>query len=104
MTFEIAPKSTETHSSWDEANLYCMFLEVGGKKGWRLPTKEELKVIYYTCQPYHYLPTNMFVNSYYWSAIEDSSDLAWFMDMSNGYAYSGFKGNHGYVRAVRDVS
>lgn len=103
MNFEAAPKETETHTSWDEAKLYCAFLEVDGKNDWRLPTNEELKKIYQS--------KNDFTNDYYWSSTEDNDNnvglaigkLAWFQDMSNGYVYSGYKGNRAYIRAVRYI-
>ena len=43
MNFEIAPKSTEIQSNWDDARLYCFSLDIGGKTGWRLPTIDELQ-------------------------------------------------------------
>jgi hypothetical protein len=32
--------------SWESANRYCNELTLGGYKGWRLPTTEQLKGIY----------------------------------------------------------
>lgn len=33
MNIEIAPKTTEIQATWDEAVMYCFFLEIDGKKG-----------------------------------------------------------------------
>ena len=46
MKFEIAPIETETRGNWYEARMYCFSLDIDGKVGWRLPTKEELTAIY----------------------------------------------------------
>jgi hypothetical protein len=46
MNFEIAPKSTEIQTNWEEARMYCFSLNIDGKIGWRLPTKAELNEIY----------------------------------------------------------
>lgn len=37
---ELAPTSDKP-MTYDEALMYCMFLEHSGKKGWRLPTVDE---------------------------------------------------------------
>ena len=39
---EIAPKHTELTMSYEDAVLYCLFLNIDGKVGWRLPTLKEL--------------------------------------------------------------
>ena len=40
MSIEIAEVS-DKNFTYDEAVIYCFFLEINGKKGWRLPTKQE---------------------------------------------------------------
>jgi hypothetical protein len=62
MNFEIAPKSTEIEANWDDARLYCFALNIDGKTGWRLPTKEELTKIYQA--------ENDFEEMWYWSGTE----------------------------------
>ena len=96
MNFEIAPKSTEIKLNWDDARLYCFALNIEGKTGWRLPTKEELNEIY--------LSDNDFANVWYWSSTEGNGKLAWGQNMSNGSQYSDGK-YHGfnYVRAIRST-
>ena len=40
MSIEISP-TTDKEFTYDEAVMYCFFLIVDGKKGWRLPTQDE---------------------------------------------------------------
>ena len=95
MNFEIAPKSTEIQATWDNAILYCTFLEVDGKRGWRLPTKEELNQIYESNNDYEPI--------WYWSSTENDGNYAgsqYFIYGNQGYAN---KSDGGYVRAVRTI-
>ena len=78
MKFEIAPKSTEIQANWYDAKLYCFSLDIDGKTGWRMPTKEELNEIYQS--------ENDFVGGTYWSSTEGNKG-------SGGY----------YVRAIRSI-
>ena len=97
MNFEIAPKSTEIQANWYDAKLYCFTLNIDGRVGWRLPTKEELSEIYQS--------ENDFVCTFYWSSTESSDDSAWLQIMSSGYQTSYYKtGGYAYVRAVRDIN
>ena len=96
MEFEIAPKSTEIRLNWDDARLYCFFLNIDGKTGWRLPTKEELNKIYES--------DNDFVGNGYWSSTEFNDDCAWAQYFGNGAQGYGNKGyGSDYVRAIRDL-
>jgi hypothetical protein len=95
MKFEIAPKSTEIQANWDDARLYCFSLNIDGKTGWRLPTKEELSEIYHL--------ENDFEDWYYWSSTEYDDTTAWIQDMSYGTQYGNGKDYGGYVRAIRDL-
>ena len=40
MSIEIEEVS-DKNFTYNEAVVYCFFLEIHGKKGWRLPTKQE---------------------------------------------------------------
>jgi hypothetical protein len=96
MNFEIAPKSTEIQSDWYEARMYCFSLNIDGKVGWRLPTKDELNEIYES--------ENDFVYAYYWSSTECSGGAAWVQSMSYGYQSHDGKNYGGYyVRAIRSI-
>lgn len=97
MKFEIAPKETEIQANWDDAKLYCSSLNIDGKKGWRLPTKEELNTIYNS-------ENNFGSGRYcgYWSSTDYVGNAAWVQVLSStGFQYD--KGNSFYVRAVRDL-
>jgi formylglycine-generating enzyme required for sulfatase activity len=97
MNFEIAPKSTEKQLTWDEANSYCSKLNIDGKTGWRLPTKEELDLIYHS--------ENDFVRNFYWSSTENNGDYAWCQHFDGGVQYFGVNKAYpfSYVRPVRDL-
>ena len=92
MIFEIAPKWTEITATWYDAKLYCFTLNIDGKTGWRLPTKEELDQIYRS--------KNDFVGISYWSSTERDCD-AWCQFMSIGYQTHVTKLDTFRVRAVR---
>jgi hypothetical protein len=96
VNFEIAPKSTEIKATWDDARLYCFSLEIDGKVGWRLPTKDELNEIYKS--------DNDFVGNYYWSSTEFNGDYAWGQYFTNGFQYAGDKNNTNSVRAARSIT
>lgn len=95
MNFEIAPKSTETRLNWADAKLYCFFLTVDGKTGWRLPTKEELKEIYES--------KNDYVRNAYWSIDEFDTNHAWVRGFFAGIRSFHCKTLNCHVRAVRDL-
>jgi hypothetical protein len=42
MTIEISPKEYWKVMCRDEAQLYCLFLDIDGKRGWRFPKSDEL--------------------------------------------------------------
>lgn len=97
MNFEIAPKETEIQANWDDARLYCFSLNIEGKTGWRLPTKEELNEIYES--------DNDFEKSYYWSSTEYTGYGAWSQYFNNGYQSNFSVKNYGdrFVRAIRST-
>jgi hypothetical protein len=94
MNIEIAPKETEIKADWYNAVIYCQFLDIDGKTGWRLPTKKELNRIYNF--------NHDFASSYYWSST-DIGDDAWVQIFLNGRQFYKFKTDSCYVRAVRDI-
>ena len=80
------------YMNWDEAKIACKKLGTG----WRLPTKDELYMIYKNKEE-----IGGFANNYYWSSTEYDNYDAWEQDFGFGFQYYDGKGNFNYVRAVR---
>ncbi len=83
---------------WKAANKACANLG----EGWRLPTKEELNMLYENRQK-----IGGFKNSNYWSSTEAAPpynhNFAWLQFFSSGGQSDGSKHRCHYVRAVRDI-
>jgi hypothetical protein len=80
--------------NWDDAKRVCESLG----KGWRLPTKDELNLIYKN--------KNIICNysNSYWGSDEYDSDHAWSKGFFNGFRDGYFdKSNLIYVRAVKTI-
>ena len=71
--------------NWYEAVKACAALG----DGWRLPTQDELNILYENKDK-----IGGFADNFYWSSTENDSDFAW-------AAYFSFKYTTSYVRAVR---
>jgi len=99
--FEIAPKSTEIKTNWYYAKLYCIALNIDGKTGWRLPSKEELFQIYKS--------ENDFDNGWHWSSTEaigeqENSDYAWYQSFGPYPLQDFYKKDYNrYIRAIRYI-
>ena len=79
--------------SWEDAKKACADLG----DGWRLPTKDELNILYENKDKIGGFATN-----YYWSSTEVGNGTAWDQDFANGAQVGNlYKGNGSYVRAVR---
>ncbi len=93
---------------WQAAMNYCRYLEIDDRKGWRLPTVDELSSLLDMSQPgAPYVPPGVFNNVqsfYYWSSTTyegDSSD-AWNVGMISGGVGSNVKATDSlYVWPVR---
>jgi hypothetical protein len=83
--FEIAPEEYEIKGQWDDAEFYCFMLSINGKKGWRLPTIQELaqirksrtklqlqKEMYWTSESYNHRDGN-----YAWGLIFNQGPGYW---------------------------
>ena len=86
--------------NWKSAKLLCENSTVGGYNDWRLPTIDELGVLYNNRE---YIG-NFDLDSYYWSSSEAYYDY-YYMDFGTGNIYyrynsSGYENN---VRAVRSL-
>ncbi|MBC8475695.1 MAG: DUF1566 domain-containing protein [Bacteroidetes bacterium] len=64
--------------------------------GWRLPTKEELNLLYENKEK-----IGGFANNNYWSSTEFVFSNAWDQNFNNGNQNYYGKGTSTYVRAVR---
>ena len=98
MNFEVAPKSTEIQSNWDDARLYCFSLNIDGETGWQLPTMGELNEIYQA--------ENDFEEMWYWSSTEDIDNHSWghnFFKKGNRKFIVEKDMNCGCVRAIRST-
>ena len=93
LKFEVYPEDLGKHN-WESAKKVCKNLG----DGWRLPTKEELHLMWLNRDN-----IGGFAAAYYWSSSEFGNNSAWFQDFLFGYQSTSHKVNPGYVRAVRDV-
>lgn len=76
----------------------CEQLEVNGYSDWFLPSKDELNILYY--QKAAGL-VGTFVDNFYWSSTENSSNGAWSQSFINGANSSASKDGAYYIRAIR---
>jgi hypothetical protein len=93
---------SRTRCNWEQAKAWCA--QYG--RGWRLPKKDELKIIYnkkvalnsaLTANGYEKI-----VDDCYWSSEEYNSDIAWYVVMLDGYTLNDLKSS--YYNSVRAVS
>lgn len=102
---EIAPREFEFETkSYDDAKLYCFSLNIDGKVGWRLPTREELDSIYESDNDFSHQTSTGYAPFYVTSsACSEGTYLRSFRDGSGDY----FKYPWLYafiVRPVRDLN
>lgn len=91
--------------NWKEANRYCKTLELAGFKDWKLPSLEQLKILYTNKEKIY----NGFGTAYYWSSdiLVDKKNL-WEYSYSKGFEVDETKKfvkefKKGRVRCIRDV-
>jgi hypothetical protein len=105
LVWEKSP-STGTFA-WEEAQYQCNNLTVGNRKGWRLPTIQELASLVDPTQSNPALPAgHPFSNvqsSYYWSATTFAFDAssAWAVRFNDGGVGPGGKSGGYFVWCVR---
>ena len=92
--FEAYSKDLGQHK-WEDAKKICEDLG----DGWRLPTREELHLMYIYKDK-----IGNFAAAYYWSSSESNSNFAWSQFFLNGFQYFNHKYRTSYVRAVRALS
>lgn len=91
LEFEVYPKDLGEHN-WENAKKVCKDLG----DGWRLPTREELHVMWL-----HRDYIGGFAAADYWSSSEYNNNFAWFQAFTDGNQYYYTKYGTSYVRAVR---
>jgi uncharacterized protein (TIGR02145 family) len=89
---EIAQHDFETIMEWDDAKMACVALG----NGWRLPTKEELNILYQNKEA-----IGMDSFAFYWSSSVGDLDGVWTQFFFDGSQSLGYKGDAKPVRAVR---
>jgi hypothetical protein len=106
--WEQSPSTSEI--TWFDALIHCYQLEVSGRKGWRLPTIEELASLVDTSQPAPTLPAgHPFSNvqsvqsSFYWSSttLAGFTSNAWVVTFFSGFVGSDIKSLGNFVWCVR---
>jgi hypothetical protein len=93
LKFEVYPKDLGKHN-WEDAKKVCEYLG----DGWRLPTREELHLVWVNRES-----IGGFDTVYYWSSSESDSNGAWGQYFYVGYQLNCNKSSTYYVRAVRDI-
>jgi len=93
---------------WESAVDYCRNREIGDRKGWRLPTVEELSSLLdmsiATPPRVHTEPFyNIQMSDPYWTSTHDRWDepAAWYVNMDSGTVSIASKANELYVWPVR---
>jgi hypothetical protein len=105
LVWEKSP-STSTYT-WANALYHCAMLEVGGRKGWHLPTIEQLATLVDSSQTSPSLPGgHPFLNvqsAVYYSSttVEGNSANAWYVYFDNGSVSGYSKAFGGYAWCVR---
>ena len=90
---EVAEKDFPKNMNWEDAKKACEALG----NGWRLPTKDELNILYQNKDK-----IGGFAGSYYyWSSTEDGYGVAWIQNFSNGGQDYNGKSVPVSVRAVK---
>jgi formylglycine-generating enzyme required for sulfatase activity len=92
LEFEVYPDDLGKFT-WEDAKEACATLG----EGWRLPTREELHLIWLN-------KDDSFAAAYYWSSSEYNIFHAWLQYFFNGGQYDDSKNNTYYVRAVRALT
>ncbi|MDR2500666.1 MAG: DUF1566 domain-containing protein [Treponema sp.] len=84
--------------TWNDAINVAKNYRGGGKSDWRLPSLEELNLIYVNLQKAGLVN---FPSGWYWSSSQSSTYLAWSQVFGDGRQSNDLKDNTFSVRAVR---
>src|SRR4029453_7631146 len=96
LVWQQAPRA-EPFPVWDIAQRYCTELSLGNRRGWRLPTIQELESLTDASESNPTLTAghpfvNVDLGHFYWSATADVSDphYVWSMTFTNGMTSRGY--------------
>ncbi len=92
----VSPQDLTGTADWDEAVQICIDYRAGGFDDWRLPTIEELNMVFENKNQ-----IGNFTSFSYWSSTQYAEHFAWFKNFVNGLQDNDFKDNTCYVRAIR---
>ncbi len=106
LVWEQFPDS-RSRRSWIGAQIFCTQKTVGNRKGWRLPTIQELASLVDPTRVAPALPAghpfSNVLSSFYWSATTDAgnTDVAWDVIFTNGVVFHNAKFEPFFVWCVR---
>jgi len=99
--------------NWHEANEYAKELKISGYKGWRLPSVDELEVLFTKTAQKNSLGDSYFIikdfldsmpkEAKFWTSSEENELYAWVVDFNMGYDYWRHKSSRYYALFVRDI-
>jgi len=101
---EAAPANREFNARWNNAHQQCAQLNINGFIGWRLPTKEELDLMYKNLKQEGlggFQAGRYYDSFWYWSSSELNNHNAWRQNFSDGKQSANLKRDDDRVRAVR---
>ncbi len=94
--------------SWNDAQTSCFRAHIGGRKGWRIPTVDELSSLVVLARSNPALPSghpffNVQNDLYYWSgtSFAPNNEYGWVANMGDGDVTARYKTNGYYVWPVR---
>lgn len=86
-------------ANWNDANSLCINSRVAGYSDWRLPTKDELTMMYNARSE---IP-NLEAARYWSSTNSPGGSYRYYVDFSSGYSNYDYQSYRYYVRAVRTI-
>jgi hypothetical protein len=88
--------------TFDEAKNYAKKLNAHGHQDWRVPTKNELKVLFKNRAAIGGFDTaGLSTAGWYWSSSQDDGRNAWDQRFSDGFQFTIGKTIHSSLRVVR---
>jgi len=105
LVWEQAPDATTR--TWVQSIIYCVNKNVGGTRGWRLPSVAELASLINPTLAQPFVPASVFTGvqlEFYWSATKAADaplPSAWFVDFFGGTAFEHDKNFSGHAWCVR---